>query len=474
MKKFQMTIGLEIHVSITEVKTKLFSRGCNNSDQNHPNTNLDLLDIGLPGALPILNQAAVLSAIRSCFALNMKINDTFTFDRKSYFYPDLPLGYQITQFFHPIGVEGYIPIYASGRHNIRIKQLHLETDAGKSVHENKYTLLDFNRSGSPLMEIVTYPDMHSIEETLFFIRTLRSSIKHTGVSDVEMESGNFRVDVNISVSQNEELGNRVEIKNLNSYRSIRQAIEFEYDRQIQVITDGQTVNQETRLFDEKAGCTIFMRDKQEADGYMYFPDPDLPKFTLDGELIAHQKHLPLMPYKLMERLYNELAVRENLLNLVEEPIVSNFVNSCLEGLNIIEQKQVLKIICGRVFAKLKEDICIPIHYKNLQKLAKLILEERPTEMVIKAILDDMWESDEDPFIIMQEKGMSQIKDVIVIRKYIQDAIKNNPNERNKYIAGKTNLRAFFLGKVMKESGSRANIEITNSILDEELNLLTHT
>lgn len=470
MSEFKTTIGLEVHASITSAKAKLFSKGENNSDQDEPNSRVDLLDLGLPGALPVLNPEAVMHAVRTCISLNMKINEVFSFDRKIYFYPDLPLGYQITQFFEPIGVEGHLPIYIDEvKRNIRIKQLHMETDVGKSIHHESSTLLDFNRCGSPLMEIVTYPDMSEPDEVIMFVRMLRSTLKHIGVSDATMELGNFRVDVNVSVSNNEILGTRVEIKNLNSYRAIRKAIEAEKERQIQIINSGGKIAQETRSFDEKLGETVFMRNKEDVSDYMYFPEPDLPRFILDdGIVIDQQGYSNNLPYVFLEKLQKRFGVKDNAINLVEEPFVSSFVQRSLEGCSLDEQKQILKLILGEIFARLKEDDIIPISHTNFQKLAKFVLHEQPSATLIKAILDEMWETDSDPLEIVRSKGIEQIKDKSLIRSYIKDVFASSPDEVKRYLAGKKNLRAYFIGQVMKKTNSRVNAAMLNAILDEEL------
>ena len=476
MKDFKPTIGLEVHACITNTKTKLFSKGNNQTDERAPNSCIDLLDLGLPGALPVLNPQAVFSGISTCFALNMSVPEKFSFDRKSYFYPDLPLGFQLTQFFHPIGTDGWLPIYLPTKRKIKIKQLHLETDAGKSVHESSITLLDFNRSGAPLMEIVTYPDFNNGDEVVFFVKTLASVLRHLGVSDAAMEKGNLRVDVNISVSNTEELGVRTEIKNLNSTRAIRKAIEFEFQRQVELLKSGNRVTQETRLFDDKEEKTVFLRDKEDAGEYLYFREPDLPDFRITSEIIHKLKSVPPMPYELMDYLYSELNIRENLLNLTENPVISAFVRSCLTGIDLTAQHQMLKLICGRIFYKLQEqeEIAIPISHIHLQTLAKIILTDKPNESTIKAIIDDMWDIDRDPHEIIKAKGLNQIKDPDAVRIYVSKSIQENPMEVDKYLSGKTNLRAFFLGKVMKLSNNLVNIEVLNQVLDEELyKLSTH-
>ena len=463
------TFGLEIHASL-KTKAKLFSTSDNLGNIDEPNAHVSQLDAGLPGILPVLNPEAVQFAVRTCLALGMRVPDVFTFDRKSYMYPDLPLGYQITQFYKPIGTDGHLPIYVGDvKRNIRIRQVHMETDAGKSIHQSDYTLLDFNRCGSPLLEIVTQPDFSTADEVIFFVRMLRATLKHINVSDANMELGDFRVDLNISVSNTDELGTRVEIKNLNSFRSIRRAIESEYNRQVDLIKSGERVRQETRGFDEKTGKTIFMRSKETEFDYMYFPEPDLPTFRLDDDVvIAQQMYMDGLPHVVLERLQKKFGVREGMVNLVEEPFVSRFVQASLEGLNPDEQKQVLKLIFGELFARLKEDSTIPISYTNFRKLAKLVLQEQLNATVIKTIMDEMWDSNDDPYSIMKDKGMEQIRDVDKVRGYVKAALSENPNELEKYKAGKTNLRAFFIGQVMKKTGSRANAAVLNKVLDEEL------
>jgi len=467
MNNFKATIGLEVHCAITATARKLFSGGSNCF--HAPNTELALIDVGMPGSLPIFNVEAALQAIRVCFALNMKVDETVRFDRKSYFYPDLPLGYQVTQFFKPIGMEGYLNIYKSdGPCKVRIRQLHLETDAGKTMQGDHETLIDFNRSGCPLMEIVTQPDLSNADDVILFVRMLKATVKATGASDTEMESGNFRVDVNISISKNDELGTRVEIKNLNSYKAIRQAIEHEIKRQTSVLTSGESVKQETRLFNEETSSTLLMREKEDAAGYLYFPDPDLPKFVLNPELVEAQKSIPSLPDHLAARLYNDLNMTENLINLVEDVKLAKFTEDCLDNLSKPEQIQALKIICGKMFAKLKDDSDIPINPGHIQELAKLALSDKPNEMVMKLILDEMWETGESAAEIMKRKGLTTIKDPQTLLTHVQKVINSNPNEVAKYKDGKHSLYGFFIGQVMKETKNLANAEALNLILTEEL------
>lgn len=472
MSKFTVVIGLEVHTSITASKRKLFSKGANSNDLENPNQDLDLLDLGLPGTLPILNKEVVYHAIRTCLALNMKITRLFSFDRKSYFYPDLPLGYQITQFYHPIGVDGNLPVYIDKiKKNIRIRQLHMETDAGKSIHKDDCTLLDYNRCGSPLMEIVTQPDFSNADEVIFFIRMLRATLKQIGSSDANMELGNFRVDVSISISNTQELGTRAEIKNLNSFRAIRKAIEHEKERQEKILLNNGTVAQETRLFDEKTGKTFLMRSKEDASGYMYFPDPDLPKFLVDDAIISEQaERITDLPQKMFEWMTKTFGPNENFINMVEEPFIHSFVKRSLESCGEEVQKQVLKLIAGEIFARLKEDNSIPISPNNLQKLAKIILEKNLSSAIIKTILDYMWENDENPAEIIDAKGLEQVEDEGLIRKYVLEVLSNNPSEVQRYLEGKTNLRGFFLGQAMKKN--KIEPRMLNKILDEELGKLT--
>jgi len=466
----QITIGLEIHAAL-KTNQKLFSSSDNAPGLDEPNTKISPLDLGMPGALPILDPQAVAYAVRTCLALGMQVRETFSFDRKAYVYPDLPLGYQITQFYEPIGINGSLAIYVGDtKKNIRIRQIHMETDAGKSLHQDNYTLLDFNRCGSPLLEIVTQPDFKDAEEVIYFIRILRSTLKHINVSDASMELGEFRVDVNISISNKEDvLGSRVEMKNLNSFRSIRKAIEAEYNRQSQILDSGGLVKQETRSFDEKSGETLFLRSKETSEDYLYFPEPDLPRFILHEDIILNQQsYTTEIPSNILDKINKRFGIKENFINLVEEPFISRFVQAALDGLSIDEQKQALKLIFGDIFARLKEDKFIPINHFNFRKLVKLVISEQLNATIIKAIMDEMWDTDQDPNEIIENKGLRQITNPDLIRRYAVDALKNNPNELSRYLDGKHNLRAFFIGQVMKVTQNRVNAGILNRILDEEL------
>jgi aspartyl-tRNA(Asn)/glutamyl-tRNA(Gln) amidotransferase subunit B len=468
MNEMTPKIGLEIHAAITSTDTKLFSHGANNNI-DMPNTQVDLLDIGMPGSLPVLNNHAVVNAVRACVALNMKINERFWFDRKNYFYPDLPLGYQITQFFRPIGLHGHLPVYIDGAiKKIRIKQLHMETDVGKSIHEKDYTLLDYNRCGSPLMEIVTEPDMANAEEVIFFLRMLKSTLKHINVCDGNMELGNLRVDVNISVGHGNQLGTRAEIKNLNSFKAIRKAIEFEKERHISLIKNNEKVHQETRLFNEKDGKTFFMRFKEDTSDYMYFKDPDLPEYLLDDDIIVEERQrINTLPEKIFESWKKRFGLKDgDIMTLVEDPSIIDFLNKAFEGASLEEQKQILKLMLGEIFARLKDDDFIAIKPSNLQLLARVIIEKSINAILVKEILDEMWDSDASPYDVIKEKGIDQTGDANAIMKEVEEVVKANPSETKRYLDGDTKLRGFFIGQVMKKLNNRANPKLINDALDE--------
>ena len=437
------------------------SRAENSEDFDGPNAHVDLVDAGMPGALPVLNNEVIMHAIRAAIALHLKINESFWFDRKSYFYPDLPLGYQITQFFRPIGVNGHLNLPKK----VRIREMHLETDAGKSIHEGDKTLLDYNRSGCPLLEIVTEPDMRDVNELIAFIRMLRATLKQIKVCDGSMERGNFRVDVSISVAPGNELGTRVEIKNLSSDRAIKNAVEYEVERQINLIKSGEKVQQETRLFNEKDRKTVFMRKKENASDYMYVPDPDLPRFCVDPRLIeAERGRIIHLPENIFRDLRDNFGLKENeAMSLIENPYVTEFLQTAFHGKKQDLKVQMLKLIMGEIFARLGHDEEVPLDVQDFQKLALFVLQNKPNSMVIKEIINKLWNGDDIDKLISDN---TQVEDSGLIKNYVEQVIKENPAEVERYKKGEIKLKGFFVGEVIKKGGNKIPARIVNSLLDE--------
>lgn len=461
----QPKFGVEVHARITSTRLKLMSRSENVDDPESPNSHVDLVDLGMPGALPILNNETIMRGIRTAVALNMKINESFWFDRKCYFYPDLPLGYQITQFFRPIAVNGHLILHNNKK--VRIREMHLETDAGKSIHDGDKTLLDYNRAGCPLLEIVTEPDMRDVTELLFFIRMLRATLKHIGVCDGSMERGNFRVDVSISVGSGNELGTRVEIKNLSSDRAIRNATEYEVQRQIKMIAGGEHVSQETRLFDEKDRKTVFMRKKENASDYMYTHDPDLPRFCIDPVLLEGERaQLGLLPEYFFRELRDNFGLKETeAMSVVENNYASSFLQAAFQGKKQEVKIQMLKLMLGEMFARLGHDERVPISVRDFEKLTNFVLQQKPNSMVVKDIFNKLWEGDDlEPLL----KANVQVEDTSVVKKYITEVMSENPSEVERYKGGDMKLKGFFIGEVMKKGGNKIPARIISSLLDQML------
>lgn len=463
----KIKIGIEVHSRITAAKQKLFSLAPNPvSEIYEPNSCVDLNDLGLPGALPVLNADVVKYAVRTCLALNMNINEEFSVDRKLYYCEDLPSGYQLTQFFKPIGIKG---ILKSDLFTVGIRQLHIETDASKVIAYQEGILLDHNRSGAPLMEIVTEPDFTNADQVVAFSRMLRSILKYIGTSDCKMEIGHYRTDVSISIDD----GNRVEVKNLNSDDAVRKAISYELDRQSMLLRSGNPTGNETRSFDGKK--TLFLRKKETADEYMYFPEPDFSLFggifKVDESMIIEQhENTRRTPAHIYNNWKNELALtHEQLENLISEPHIIRFVESAFEDADINIKKIIVNIVCKFIFAKLQEDDAIQIKPSELNKLAKYIANNKLNAVVVQQIIDIMWNEDEDPLSIIDRLNLAPIRDVTKIRSIVSQILDEYPEEKIKYNAGKKNVIGFFIGKAMKKTNNKASGDILNQVLIEELN-----
>ncbi len=472
--EWEIVIGLEVHAQVVS-NLKLFSNGAAEY-RKEANQKLDLLDIGLPGTLPVINRVAVDQAIKTGLALNATINKKSIFDRKNYFYPDLPLGYQISQFKDPIVSEGFINIDIEDNKTktIKIERLHLEQDAGKSIHDQSpdKTFIDYNRAGVALMEIVSYPDLSDWEEAGNYLTKLRSILRFANTCDGNMEEGSLRCDANISVRKpNEPLGTRCEIKNLNSIKNLMKAIEYEATRQVKVLEDGNKIIQETRLFDTNSGKTKTMRSKEEAHDYRYFPDPDLLPLELTEKRIEDiRKSLPELPDALKMRLIDRYG-----LGAYDARVISSDQDTAkyFEILsNNRDAKQAANWIITNLFGKLndsgksiKES---PINAAELGKLLDLINKQIISNKIAKEVFEDMFISGEAAENIIEKKKLKQISNTDEIEDIVNKIISSNEDQKKQYQSGNSKVLGWFVGQVMKETKGQANPSVVNKVIIEKL------
>ena len=471
---WEMVIGLEVHAQI-KTNLKLFSSGSTRFGLA-ANNNLDLLDFGLPGTLPVINACAVDQAIKTGLAINAKINRKSIFDRKNYFYPDLPLGYQISQYKDPIVSEGFIDIDLEDdtTKRIKIERLHLEQDAGKSIHDQNpnETLIDFNRAGVALMEIVTYPDLRDWNEAGDFFSKLKNILKFVDTCDGNMEQGSLRCDANVSVKKTSDpLGTRCEIKNLNSIKNVMKAIEYEANRQIKLIESGKRITQETRLYDANKNITRSMRSKEEAHDYRYFPDPDLvPLIISQSRIEKIKKTLPELPDQLKSRLkrqYN-LGTYDARVISADLQIAKYFEELSLNR----EPKQAANWIITNLFGKLNESNKhiseSPVNSESLGKLLDLINNGTISNKVAKDVFEEMFESKKSAESIVEEKGLKQISNQDELKDIIKSILEKNPQQKKQFLEGNMKIMGWFIGQVMKETRGQANPTKVNQIIKEIL------
>ena len=477
LKDWETVIGLEIHAQIIS-KSKLFS-GASTNFGSEPNTQVSLVDAAMPGMLPVINKDCVKQAIKTGLGLNGQINKRSVFDRKNYFYPDLPQGYQISQFTQPIVGKGSIEIDLKdgSSKKIGITRLHLEQDAGKSVHdlEPNKTYIDLNRSGIALMEIVSEPDIRSAEEAQEYVKKLRSILRYIGTCDGNMEEGSLRCDVNISVrKKGEELGTRSEIKNVNSIKSIGQAVDYEFKRQIEIINSGGKIDQETRLFDEKKGETRSMRTKEEAHDYRYFPDPDLPPLEIKDDWINQiKKNLPELPDVKKEKLIKEHKISSyEAAILVSDKNNVEFFDKIINENKKRNPKNIANWIIGDLFSLLnKNNLEIknsPIKAEDLGELIDLIEDSTISGKIAKNVFEEMFKTKKKAKDIIEKKGLKQITNIDEIETIIDKVLNNNKDKVEEYKSGKEKLFGYFIGQVMQETEGTANPGIVNEILKKKL------
>ena len=477
-KEYEVVIGLEVHAQVTS-NSKLFSTSSTKFGAE-PNTQVSLVDAAFPGMLPVINEFCVKQAIKTGIGLKAQINKRSVFDRKNYFYADLPQGYQISQFKDPIVGEGKVILdMPNGQKEVGIERLHLEQDAGKSIHDMDphNTFVDLNRSGVALMEIVSKPDLRSPDEVNAYIKKLRSIMRYLGTCDGNMQEGSLRADVNVSVRLKgaKDFGTRCEIKNVNSIKFMQMAINYEANRQVDLIEDGQKIDQETRLFDTKKNETRSMRSKEDAHDYRYFPDPDLLPLEVTDEFIDNIKsEIPELPDDKKKRFIDEFKISPyEATILVSDIEVAKYFEEVVAkmGKNK-DMKLAVNWITGELFAVLNDKNLemsqSPISAKNLAKLINLIKNGTISGKIAKSIFEDMISGDIDPQVIVEEKGLKQQSDPKALEVLIEKIINENRDKAIEYKQGKEKLFGFFVGQVMKNSGGKANPQMVNEILKAKL------
>ncbi len=472
--EWEMVIGLEVHAQVNS-NSKLFS-GASTHFGAEPNTQVSLVDAAMPGMLPVLNEFCVEQAVRTGLALKAQINLKSIFDRKNYFYPDLPQGYQISQFSHPIIGKGKIILDMPGgeKREIGITRLHLEQDAGKSLHDQSpsSTFIDLNRSGIALMEIVSEPDLRTAEEAGEYMKKMRQILRYIGTCDGDMEKGSMRCDANVSVRKpGGKLGTRCEIKNLNSIKNIIKAIEYEAARQVEIIEGGGEIRQETRLFDPDKNETRTMRSKEDAHDYRYFPDPDLYPLVLTQEFVDKiKKTLPELPDEKRERYVREMKLSEyDAAVLTAEKETTEYFEEVAKK---TDPKLAANWITAELFGRLnKAGLGIaqsPVSAANTSSLVSMIQDNTISGKIAKQVFDIMFETGDDPKTIVKNHGLEQVTDTGAIEKIVDEVLAANPDKVAEYKGGKDKLFGFFVGQVMKISGGKVNPAMVNDLLKKKL------
>ena len=473
---YQAVIGLEIHVQL-KTKSKIFS-GASTSFGNEPNTQACAVDLGLPGVLPVLNKEAVMMAIKFGLAVNAQIQNNSIFARKNYFYPDLPKGYQISQFEIPIVSKGSLKIRVGDDFKeIRITRAHLEEDAGKSIHDmfNNDSAIDLNRAGTPLIEIVSEPDMTSANEAVEYLRTIHTLVKYLDICDGNMQEGSFRCDANISLkkSTDTKLGIRAEIKNINSFKFVEQAINYEIERQSEILDSGGEVVQETRLYDPAKNQTRSMRSKEEANDYRYFPDPDLlPVYIDDQDIKSIKSTMPELPEEKRIRFMRDYSLSEyDTSVLISDKNLSSYFESVIKSKKL-EPKNVVNWILTDLLGLANKNRTaineLPITPDRLEQLLIFVHDGIISNKQGKAVLEKMWDTSKTPKEIIDSEGISQESNENEINKLVDKVLENHYKSVEEYMKGKDKLFGFFIGEVMKESKGKANPKIVNKILRERL------
>ena len=469
---YKTVIGLEVHCELKS-NSKNFS-SARNDFSDIPNSNVSVIDMGMPGILPVVNKEAVRNSIKMALAMNCSIPEYLTFERKNYFYPDLPKGYQITQFKHPIGTNGYVNIFVNGEEKkILIHDTHLEEDTASMDHYNDYSLLDYNRCGVPLLETVTEPCINSADEAVAFLENLRSIFLYTGASYARSDKGQIRCDVNVSLMKEDatELGTKVEMKNINSFSGVREAILCEVARQTEILNNGEKIVQETRRYDENLNQTFSMRSKEDAIDYRYFTDPNLPPIKIDNEWVSEIKEeIPKLHNERFKTYIYEYSINEkDAYTIVRDKNVSDFYEECIKLL--AEPILISNWLTGDVMKYMnRESLTITdskLTSKMLTDLIKMIKDGKINGKQGKEVLEKMMDTGKDANTLVNELGMTQISDGEEIRKIILSILEENKNLVDDYKNGK-NVFGYIVGLIMKSTGGKANPVVTSKVLQEEL------
>lgn len=480
--KYEAVIGLEVHTEL-QTKTKIFC-SCRTSFGADPNTNVCPICLGLPGVLPVLNKKVLEYAVRAGLALNCEISRFSKFDRKNYYYPDLPKNFQTSQFDLPICEHGYLDVEVEGeKRRIRITRAHMEEDAGKLVHhgtsitDSDYSLVDYNRTGTPLLEIVSEPDMRSAKEAVAYMEKMRAILQYVGISDCRMEEGSLRCDANVSVRPvgQKELGTKTEIKNINSFKGVERAIEYEAMRQAELLEDGGKVVQETRTWDEKEGVTKSMRTKEEANDYRYFPEPDLVPFTVSDEYIENiRKSLPELPDARKERYMKEFGLSsEDAVFMTNDKATADYFEAAVDA--GADPKACVNWLMGEFASQLSTDgieiAKAPVSAENLAALLKLISKGTISGKIAKKVFATMWKEGGNPEEIVKAQGLVQISDTAELSKLVDEVVGKNPKAVEDFKAGKKKAVGALVGQIMKATKGKANPRVINELLNKKLQSL---
>lgn len=480
--KYEAVIGLEVHTEL-QTKTKIFC-SCRTSFGADPNTNVCPVCLGLPGVLPVLNKKVLEYAVRAGLALNCEISRFSKFDRKNYYYPDLPKNFQTSQFDLPICEHGYLDVEVEGeKRRIRITRAHMEEDAGKLVHhgtsitDSDYSLVDYNRTGTPLLEIVSEPDMRSAKEAVAYMEKMRAILQYVGISDCRMEEGSLRCDANVSVRPvgQKELGTKTEIKNINSFKGVERAIEYEAMRQAELLEDGGKVVQETRTWDEKEGVTKSMRTKEEANDYRYFPEPDLVPFTVSDEYIENiRKSLPELPDARKERYMKEFGLSSgDAVFMTNDKATADYFEAAVDA--GADPKACVNWLMGEFASQLSTDgieiAKAPVSAENLAALLKLISKGTISGKIAKKVFATMWKEGGNPEEIVKAQGLVQISDTAKLSKLVDEVVGKNPKAVEDFKAGKKKAVGALVGQIMKATKGKANPRVINELLNKKLQSL---